>query len=143
MSNTPKNEQPIFRKEVADRVSTPEQLEEYLRVTNPGIWIVLIAVLFILIGLIAWSAVGTLEITEPAWIIVHDGTAQVVADESDTMQKGLTLDVLGQESTIALIKSDDYGRTIGVASVTLPDGTYEGTLVMGEVHPIDFLFDSL
>ncbi len=141
--NTPENEQPLFRKEVVDKVSTPEQLEEYLRVTTPGIWIVLFAVLFVLIGLVAWSSVGTLTITEPAWVIVHDGTAQVVADDSDSIEKGLSLDVLGQKSTIALVKSDDYGRTIGVASVALPNGTYEASLVTDEVHPIEFLFESL
>ena len=34
----------IFRKETLERVSSPEQLSDYLRVTNPGIWIVLAAV---------------------------------------------------------------------------------------------------
>ena len=141
--STPKNEQSIFRREVVDKVSTPEQLAEYLRVTTPGIWMVLFAVLFVLVGLIAWSAVGTLELTDPAWIIVNEGTAQVVSDDSDSIEKGMSLKVLGQETTIALVKSDDYGRTIGVASVALPDGTYNGTIVTKSVHPIEFLFESL
>ncbi|HAG12584.1 MAG TPA: NHLP bacteriocin system secretion protein, partial [Ruminococcus sp.] len=34
----------VFRKKSLDRISSPEQLTDYLRVTNPGIWVVLAAV---------------------------------------------------------------------------------------------------
>ena len=35
----------VFRKQTLDRISSPEQLTDYLRVTNPGIWVVLAAVI--------------------------------------------------------------------------------------------------
>ncbi len=31
-------EQSLFRKETMDRISSPEDLTDYLKVTNPGIW---------------------------------------------------------------------------------------------------------
>ena len=41
----------IFRQKALDRINSPEQLTDYLRVTNPGIWLVLIAAVFgILVG---------------------------------------------------------------------------------------------
>ena len=40
-----------------ERISSPEQLTDYLRVTNLGIWAVLTAVILILVGIIAWAAV--------------------------------------------------------------------------------------
>ena len=39
------NTQTVFRKKTLDRIASPEQLTDYLRVTNPGIWVVLGAVL--------------------------------------------------------------------------------------------------
>ena len=35
----------IFRKESLDQISSPEQLNDYLRVTNPAVWLVLTAVI--------------------------------------------------------------------------------------------------
>ena len=57
----------LFRKKTMERISSPEQLTDYLRVTNPGIWAVLIAVILILVGIIAWAAVGVLETTDFAF----------------------------------------------------------------------------
>ena len=41
----------IFRKKTLDRISSPEQLTDYLRVTNPGIWLVLATVVLLLAGI--------------------------------------------------------------------------------------------
>ena len=43
------NESTVFRKMALERISSPEQLTDYLCVTNPGIW-VLLAVAFLLLG---------------------------------------------------------------------------------------------
>ena len=50
-------EQSLFRKETMDRISSPEDLTDYLKVTNPGIWVVLVAVIVLLGGIFAWSCV--------------------------------------------------------------------------------------
>ncbi len=57
------NNQTLFRKKAMERISSPEDLTSYLRVTSPGMWIILAAVIAMLVGLFAWSAVGTLETT--------------------------------------------------------------------------------
>lgn len=71
--------QTLFRKKAMARISSPEDLTGYLRVTSPGMWIILAAVIVLLAGLFAWSAVGTLETTVDATAIVQDHTAQIVA----------------------------------------------------------------
>ena len=40
----------LFRQKTLDRISSPEKLTDYLRVTNPGIWIFLAAVIVLLAG---------------------------------------------------------------------------------------------
>ena len=40
--------QPLFRKKSVDKVSSPEQLNEYIRVANPGVWMVLAAIVILL-----------------------------------------------------------------------------------------------
>ena len=40
----------IFRKKNLDRMKSPEELNDYIRITEPGIWLFLIAVLILLIS---------------------------------------------------------------------------------------------
>ena len=43
------------------KISSPDQLTDYLRVTNPGVWVLLASVVLLLAGLFAWASIGTLE----------------------------------------------------------------------------------
>ena len=135
-------EQSIFRKKTLDRISSPEQLTDYLRVSNPGIWIILIAVIVLLAGLFVWAGIGTLETTAPATVIIEDHTAHVAINDSRTISEGMTLRVSDQEVVIAVTETDSYGRPIGVAEVALPDGSYEGSVVVEQTRPLDFLLES-
>ena len=123
----------VFRKKTLERIASPEQLTDYLRVTNPGIWAVLLSVILLLAGLLAWSMVGTLETKTEVRVVVTGHTAQVIAPGPETLSEGMPLRVGGQ---------DEYGRSVGTAEVNLPDGTYDGTVVTEAVHPISFLLES-
>ncbi len=48
----------LFREESIKRVSSPEQLDDYIRVSSPGVWICVAAVLTLLIGLFLWGFLG-------------------------------------------------------------------------------------
>ena len=67
-----------FRKKAMNRISSPEDLTGYLRVTSPRMWIVPAAVIALLVGMFAWSSVGLLETTVDATAIVKDHTARIV-----------------------------------------------------------------
>ena len=53
----------IFRQKSLDRVSSPEQLNDYIRVTTPSVWLVLAAIILLLVGMLAWSVFGTVQAT--------------------------------------------------------------------------------
>ena len=57
------NEQ--FRKESLERINSPEELKDYIRVTTPSVWLVLLATAILLAGMLAWSVLGTVEVEKP------------------------------------------------------------------------------
>lgn len=63
----------IFREKSIKRVSSPEQLNDYIRVTSPSVWIVLIALVVLLLGMLAWSVLGRIEVHN------EDGSTQETA----------------------------------------------------------------
>ena len=50
----------IFREKSLDRISSPEQLDDYLKVSTPSLWIVLAAVIALLVGIVVWANVDYL-----------------------------------------------------------------------------------
>jgi len=142
MADTNNGNETVFRKETLERISSPEQLTDYLRITNPGVWVILTAVILLLAGLFAWSMIGTLETTASVKVIVANDNAQIVPVDAAIITEGMIFRVNSEEYTVALADNDDLGRYYGLASVDLPDGIYDGTIVVDQVHPIDFLLSN-
>ena len=51
----------LFRKKSMDRINSPEELNDYIRVTSPSVWLVLLACVVILVGALVWGSIGTVE----------------------------------------------------------------------------------
>ena len=135
----------LFRQKTIDKMSSPDELTDYLKVTSPSVWAVLAAVVVLLAGLIAWACVGTLPTKVDASVVVQGGAASVHVSDSHDIQEGMQLTVDSQEPqerTIESVSTDEQGKPVGHASVDLPDGTYDGTLVVDETRAIDFLLQS-
>ena len=137
-------ENTLFRKKVVDKISSPEQLTDYLRVTNPSIWLVLSAVVFILIGIISWSFVGVLTTKVEASAVVYDGGANIVpidTEWSGKIKTGMTVVIAGNDYVIAAVDKDEYGRPVAHTPVALSDGNYEANIIVEQIHPVEFLIE--
>ena len=53
----------IFRQESLDRVTSPEQLNDYIRVSTPSVWLILGAFFILAASVIVWGVTGTLPQT--------------------------------------------------------------------------------
>ena len=132
----------IFRQRSLDRISSPEQLTDYLRVTNPGVWVLLAAVIMLLGGLFAWSMVGSLETLTDGVALVENGQAQIMVTDSvkGEITSDMTVRIDSDEYEIATVEKDDFGRTVALAPVNEADGKYDVKIVIESIHPIKFLF---
>ena len=74
--------------------------------------------------------------------MVTGHTAQVYLTDGQTAKAGMTLRVAGQQTAIASVETDKLGRSICYAELFLPDGTYDGVVVIQQTKPISFLFES-
>ncbi len=133
----------LFRKQSIDRISSPEQLQDYMRVTSPGIWMVLTAIIVMLAGLIICSSIGTVETSYPVAADVKAGEASIVLDKDTeyTVKEGMTLRIAGEDITIENVRRLDSGETVVTAEVSLQDGTYDAKIVTERITPITFLLN--
>lgn len=127
-----------------EEIRSPDQLNDYLRVTNPGVWAVFAVVFLIIAAFFAWSLAGTIETLTDAKAVVSDGSAELIilGSEGGTVQKGMTVRVDKKEYSILDVREDEYGRMVAYTAVDLPDGSYDAKIVTESITPISFLLQN-
>jgi len=56
-------ENSLFRKSALDRISSPEQLNEYMKVAGPGVWAILAGLAVTFAAFVVWGIVGSIPET--------------------------------------------------------------------------------
>lgn len=135
----------IFRKKNLARIKSPENLDDYIRVSNPGVWLLLISVIILLAGACVWGIFGHIDSTVASTVCVeNDAAVCYISDEDlDSVEPGMTVSFAGTEAVIDKIgEKEELGYAcILKADRHVPDGLYEGTIVTHSVKPLSFVLN--
>ena len=135
----------IFRKKSLDRVKSPESLDDYIRVSNPGVWLLLISVIVLLVGVVVWGMFGHIDSTVPAAVRTENGTAVCFVAEENIkgITEGMTVKFGGKEAIIESIGAKENGEYTCTlkTDAALADGFYDGQVVTKSSKPISFVLN--
>lgn len=135
----------IFRKKSLDKVKSPESLDDYIKVSGPGIWLLLIGVVVLLIGVCVWGIFGHVDSTVPTVVHVENGTAvcYVAEDHIKGITEGMTVKFDGKEAIIESIDAKGNAEYICTlkADDSFADGIYDGKVVTKSYKPVSFVFN--
>ena len=154
------NEQ-LFRKKSIDRVSSPEQLDSYIRVASPGVWMVLTAIIVLLAGVCVWGVLGQLETTVSAVAVCEDGTVMLYVEEEkgSLVEPGMEVRIgesVGEVTEVSDLpaaakeKLSDYALHLGgfraeawvysaETDAALSEGIYAAEIILESVKPMSFV----
>lgn len=157
------NSNTIFRKSSLDRISSPEQLNDYIKVTRPSLWMVLGAVTALLVGVVIWGVFGFISTTGKAIAVVQDGKAVCYADPglAESLTPGMKVQIGDNEGKIISVgltpveaseNMDAYALYLSglqagdfvvpvTADVSVSDGIYMAYIVIETISPISFLLN--
>ena len=148
----------LFREKSMGRISSPEQLDDYMRVANPGVWTLLAAVIVLLAGVCVWGVFGRLD-TFADTAVVSDGERAwcvVPAEYMDGAAEGMEVEAQGERFTVAYIESGGgvsseaasiagvgEGEPYALAALSgaPPAGVYAAKLVVESVAPMSFVLN--
>ena len=139
----------IFREKSVERISSPEQLQDYMRVTTPGVWMVIAAVIVLLAGMIVSSAVVKMESTiSEQGVVDEDGRLLLIGlpmEQRELVEPGMPVRVANLDAKVSMIFQLE-GELQVMAELTDPEaklspGTYDVEIVTETVTPISFLFN--
>lgn len=153
----------IFRKKSIDKMSSPEQLNDYIKVTSPGVWMVLAAIAILLAGICVWGIFGKLETKLTVAAESREGQTVLYVKESDisSVKKDMNVTVDNSVYTVTSISAtpiavteeiSEYARHTGGLSLgewvyvvqtsgKLVDGAYRAQIVTDSVSPLYFVFN--
>ena len=135
------NRSKLFRQESLKRLSSPDDLNDVLRVVNPSSWAILLSVLLILAGMFVWSLVGSVEKKINVSVEVSGGVARFAVKDT-VLKRKMPVKVGDTESLILNAGKDKDGNYIGTANVSgMTDGIYEAEITIERIGPIKFLFN--
>ena len=152
----------LFREKSLEAIESPESLNDYLRVTSPGVWLIMGTVIALLAGLILWGVFGRIDTTVKLAVKSENGSAicYVPYKALDSVVKagkvtldGETYDLFKPEKSDIVTVSeemDPYLRiagnlAVGDMTVVVPletapaDGTYTAAAITESLKPIDLL----
>ena len=137
-------DQKLYRQKSMDRISSPEQLNDYLRVTNVSVWVILIAIIILLAGLLLWSSVATIESYAEGSGQLQNGLMTIhFTDEqfAKEVKKGMPVRAGDTEFEISGTGQDENGLLIATANTSLADGYYPVQVRYNQIQVLQLLFD--
>jgi len=156
----------IFRSSSIERISSPEQLNDYLRVSRLSVWLVLAAAGILLISFLVWGILGELPTTLSAEAFIKDETAvcYLAQEEAGAVSVGDRAVINGVEYQVtevgsvplskaeveAFYESDyvkdaltlaDWNIEVRIAAPQAADGLARVTITTEYTKPINFLIN--
>ena len=151
-----------------ERINSPEQLNEYIRVTTPGTWLILGSILVFFEGFFIWIFTGSLEVSSSSYVYSHGGksVAFLPAGTASKLKAGMTVRLPETEATGKIgsvgtdaLTFDEMSAIVGDNNVLMmginggdrmiqvdaeipdaPQGVSRSVFVMDSVSPLSFLF---
>ena len=137
-------EDSLFREKTVKRISSPEDLSNYLHVTRPSVWLILAAVILMLLGMLVWSSIASIDSFATGTAEVKDGTMKIYFDNEQiakNVEGGMTVVAGESESRIRSVGTDDLGTLFAVAQTDLKDGSYTVHVIFKQTRVLSLLFN--
>ena len=135
----------LFRNESLDNLHTPGQINDFVKVTTPPLYIVLMAMTICSVVACLWVTLGTVteHVQSVAVVFPHatpnriyspkNGTvAQLLASKGSNVGVGTPLLVVRHDNTSDTLLSNVNGRLINIKNV---DDTFRGYETLAEIIP--------
>ena len=139
------------------KVNSPDQLNQYIRLSNPGVWILLLAIVVLLVGVCIWGYFGKIDTKIKTVVISDNYTSYLYVKEEDMakIKNGMQVELNNNENIfeIADIEEtpekvtddmDEYARHLGNFQVgewvykcrlnkNVKEGTYSANIIIESI----------
>lgn len=158
----------LFREKSMEKISSPEQLNDYIKVNYVGVWLIIGTVIVFLIVVGVWGMTGTIDNTveekgysdgEKIYCYMSEKQLQDVSEgqkgrigENEIMVESVSelpdnysdmVSTIGSEKVVRAlgISDDDWKYLVIISSKEKLDGFVDISITTDSVTPIDYLLN--
>lgn len=135
----------IYRKKSLNRIKSPENLDDYIHVLKPGVWLLLVSVIVLLLGACVWGIFGHVDSIVEANVSVEGGKMVCYVNDKDIslVKVGMTIEFEEYSAAItAITQNEDALCPCTLSSEqNIPDGIYDGKIITSSVSPMSFVIN--
>ena len=148
---------------IIKKVDSPEQLNQYIRLSNPRVWILLIAIVVLLIGVCVWGYFGKIDTKISTVAISGDYSSYIYIKEADLekVKNGMIVEIVNSEKKYEIVEIEttpekvtdelnEYAIHLGNFQIgewvykcklncRLREGTYGANVVVESIAPMVFV----
>lgn len=151
----------IFREKSLEQIRSPDQLEDYLKISSPGVWMTLTAILLLLAGFCIWGFFGKLDMGMEVLALSQKDKVFlfVKVEDAGRVQPGQLVQAGDRELRVSRVIPEparagkvltDYHCHVGEleesqwicaveAEGTLPEGAHRVRIILESRKPASFL----
>jgi hypothetical protein len=153
----------LFRKKNVERVTSPEQLNDYIHVSNPSAWTVLAAFTILLVGVCIWGIFGRLDTKLSVVAVKEDESVVCCVREADyeKIRVGMIVEIGGEEFAVTDIANTpvlvdeaitDYAKHVGMLAdgewiyyvytdcpAALEGNVFSAEIIIERINPLYFV----
>ena len=151
--------------EKAKKITSPEQLNDYIKTSNPGAWLIVLSAVFLLGAVFICGIFGTLNVTVKAGGIASKDTVVCYVPDSESILEGSKVKLGDVEGTVVSVSEkpvsqakikesltvDEYtvhcldlSEWNYVVEISVPENTADGyievEIIKETVKPVSFLW---
>ena len=134
----------VFRQKSIDEFKKPDNLSDYIKVTNLRLWLIIAFIIILLAGFVIWGSVGTINTKTNVYAVVIDKeiTCCVDKDIYENVESKLKKNEevkFEMNGVIGKITQADEDNTL-IGTIDLND-TMGEAVIYESFSPISLLFD--
>ena len=152
----------LFRQKSIDKVSSPESLNDYVKVASPSVWLILIGIIVLLVGVCIWGITGRLDTVVNAAVVSEDEGQILYISEEDINKINVGMDLQINDENCQILEidgtpkqgkllspivlhaldidEDEWAYEVKI-SKNFPKGEYETSIVIESVSPMSFVIN--
>lgn len=155
----------LFRKQSLDHISTPDNLHNYIHVTNPRLWMLLLVILALLVGIMVQIGSTTIEDTIPIKVRVMSYESSIEYRKShgnrpyytmvtgkfplhrmDELAVGMELRIGDERGKLNSLNADAQKGEVFLyfdmehEYISMKNGVYDAVIVLESTKAINYLF---
>lgn len=131
-----------FRPEAMKKLTTPEELTDYIKVSTPGTWIIAIGAFIFLVGVSVWLFFGVINTKIQTTLVAKDGIVQIIVNDKNVKRVEEKMKVKVNDKYLSVERVSPFDDEIKGYRLYLEgdieDGVYEAEIILESVRPIDF-----